>query len=316
MTVSKLQQARQAAWLAGDLSDEFEQARNDPTLLAPANLGHIVSLDDGTDELRTRILRRNTEGLRFPWGKVEEFVFAPKRSTLWSGATFSGKTQMLRQLMLHAARSGHKILFLSLEEEALEIRREFVYMAAHTRNPNPEFVDVFLHWSKNRIYLADTTDLITPEEALRIAVWCRRNIGVTHVVIDSLMRLDIGVADTDAQKAFGNLISRVVRDHDLHIHLVAHPRKTSEYRAEIDLYDIRGAQDLAAQADNVITLHRNHDKLDVMGPSNVLTVWKQRGEYNWIGNIGLNYHGVSRQFLASIGDDPMQFMDWDGYPAI
>src|SRR6185437_14830640 len=110
--------------------------------------------------------------------------------------------------------------------------------------------------------------------------------------------------DYDGQREMGNMLGRLARESDAHIHLVAHPRKTANSRASMDLYDIRGAQDIVAQADLVMTLERKHEEeWDAE-----LTVWKQRGDINWIGKLKLYYEKQSRQLLLSRFDQPARYL--------
>ena len=77
----------------------------------------------------------------------------------------------------------------------------------------------------------------------------------------------------------------------------------------MDLYDIRGAQDIVAQADLVLTLERKHEaEYDA-----ALTIWKQRGDVNWIGSIRLFYHQLSRQLLFSRSDQPARYLPAEAY---
>jgi hypothetical protein len=107
----------------------------------------------------------------------------------------------------------------------------------------------------------------------------------------------------------GNMLGRVARTSKAHIHLVAHPRKTQNSREPMDLYDIRGAQDIIAQADLVLTLERKHKERN----KNVLTVWKQRGDTNWIGEIDLAYCPQSRQLKLREHDVAQRYLPDDAF---
>jgi twinkle protein len=111
--------------------------------------------------------------------------------------------------------------------------------------------------------------------------------------------------DFDGQREMGNTLGRLAKLTKTHIHLVAHPRKTADSRAAMDLYDIRGAQDIVAQADLVFTLERTHKP---GGESNVLKCWKQRGDVNWIGKIPLFYCTKSRQLKLREYDEPERYL--------
>jgi hypothetical protein len=100
-----------------------------------------------------------------------------------------------------------------------------------------------------------------------------------------------------------------------HLHMVVHPSKAGEWGQPINPYNIGGAQDLIAQADNLITLFRAHEP-PIPQPTNILRVWKQRGDVDWIGEIELWYDAHSRQFLGGHGHKPMRWFDWHQYPAV
>lgn len=248
-----------------------------------------------------------SDGLSLPWHGVSEQVrFMPGKVSIWSGPSFAGKTALLRQLMLHAiSRENRRVAFISLEEEPDEVWREFTMMAAHTRSPNNIQVRAAADAFEQRLWVFDSTELIDPLMLMGIVRFGVERFGISHVVIDSLMRLNLRTDDYDGQREMGNTLGRLARLSRAHIHLVAHPRKTANSREPMDLYDIRGAQDLIAQADLVLTLER---KFKAGEASNLLTVWKQRGDTNWIGEIPLWYCTRSRQLRLRDADEPERYL--------
>lgn len=250
------------------------------------------------------------DGLTLPWGSANELVrFMPGKVSVWSGPTFAGKTAFLRQLMLHAIGQRHKVCFVSLEEEPADVWREFVCMAGLTRYPNPELVEWCMDAFDEKLYVFDSTEMIDPTVLMGIIRYAVQQYGVTHVVIDSLMRLNLRMDDYEGQREMGNLLGRVARISRAHIHLVAHPRKTASSRVDMDLYDIRGAQDIVAQADLVFTLERKHEQ----DFDSLLTVWKQRGDCNWIGKCKLYYDKLSRQLKFTRFDQPSRYLPEAAY---
>lgn len=251
-----------------------------------------------------------SDGLTLPWVGANEYVrFMPGKVTIWSGPTFSGKTAFLRQLMLHALKNRHKVLFVSLEERPDDVWREFMCTATGLRSPNKLQREWCLDDWDERLFVFDSTEMIEPTLLMGIIRFAVERFGLTHVVIDSLMRLDIRTDDYDGQREMGNMLGRLARESDAHIHLVAHPRKTANSRAPMDLYDIRGAQDIVAQADMVVTLERKHEEQH----DAELKVWKQRGDVNWIGTMNLYYHKESRQLLFSRFDQPTRYLSDEAY---
>lgn len=251
-----------------------------------------------------------SDGLSLPWAGANEYVrFMPGKVTVWSGPTFSGKTAFLRQLMLHALANQHKALFVSLEERPDDVWREFICTATLGRSPTPAQVEWCLDVWDDRLFVFDSTEMIEPTLLMGIIRFAVERYGITHVVIDSLMRLDIRMDDYDGQREMGNMLGRLARVSNAHIHLVAHPRKTANSRVAMDLYDIRGAQDIVAQADLVVTLERKHEEeYDAE-----FTVWKQRGDINWIGKLKLYYEKQSRQLMLSRFDSPTRYLPNEAY---
>lgn len=249
--------------------------------------------------------------LTLPWADVQQSVrFMPGKVTLWSGPSFAGKTSFLRQMMLHAITTNMRALVISLEEEPDEVWREFTCMAAGTRNPTKHqrawARDVF----QDKLWVFDAQEMIEPTLLMGIVRFAVEKFGFSHIVIDSLMRLGLRMDDYDGQREMGNTLGRLAKTSKAHIHLVAHPRKTANSREAMDLYDIRGAQDLIAQADLVLTIERKHKDPKC---SNLLTVWKQRGDVNWIGEIPLHYCRNSRQMLLRDHDEPMRYLPPDAF---
>lgn len=251
-----------------------------------------------------------TDGLTMPWIEADEYVrFMPGKVSIWSGPTFSGKTAFLRQLMLHALANNHKVLFVSLEEKPDEVWREFICTATLTRSPTPAQREWCLDLWDERLFVFDSTEMIEPMLLMGIVRFACQRFGITHVVIDSLMRLDIRTDDFDGQREMGNMLGRLARLSNAHVHLVVHPRKTANSRTDMDLYDIRGAQDIVAQADLVVTLERQHDKEF----DSKLSIWKQRGDVNWIGAFHLFYDKASRQLKFSRHSEPTRYLPEEAY---
>lgn len=250
------------------------------------------------------------DGLLLPWPQTKDIVqFVRKKVTVWSGPSFSGKTAFLRQLMLHALDSGHKVLFVSLEETPEEAWREFMCTACLTRTPTPDQVEWCLDMWDARLFVFDTDEMIEPTLLFGIVRYAVQQHGITHVVIDSLMRLAIRTDDYDGQREMGNMLGRLARMADIHIHLVAHPRKTANSRTSMDMYDIRGAQDIVAQADLIATIERKYGE----PYTNLLTIWKQRGDVNWVGTLQLHYDTPSRQLMFSKFDGPIRYLPEGAY---
>lgn len=248
-----------------------------------------------------------SEGLSLPWEPTKNSVrFMPGKVSVWSGPSFAGKTALLRQLMLHAAtRTNRRALFISLEEEPEDVWREFTCMATHTRHPVRGQVLAAQALFEGKLWVFDSDEPIEPTVLFGIIRFAVERFGFSQIVIDSLMRLHIRKDDFDGQREMGNTLGRLAKLTRAHIHLVVHPRKTQNSRDAIDMYDIGGAQEIVAQADNVLTLERRFKPSEY---TNLLTLWKQRGDVNWIGKLELWYCQKSRQLKYRQQDEPDRYL--------
>jgi len=262
-------------------------------------------------------------GLGLPFAGNSILRFTPGRWSLWSGTSHGGKTQFLRFLMTHGIKEGEKVLFASLEEEPDEVALEFCAVALATRSFNDERIDTAIDFLEEKLYVFNHSGFIEPDVIVGAAIYAAKNLGVTHVVIDSLMMLSIRKDDFEAQKDLGMLLRRTTRQLGIHIHMVAHPRKGGSSQDMMDMYDIQGAQELVALADSVITLQRapkNPKKRDEWGITAdcdaLLRVWKQRGEWNMTGHLELGYLPGPRQWAIKREHGPRRFMPDQIYPEL
>lgn len=111
---------------------------------------------------------------------------------------------------------------------------------------------------------------------------------------------------------------------NVHIHLVAHPRKTEKFQNRLTLFDVAGSSNLINKAYNIITITRK-DKIDKSSkdfenledelikeryvPENVSTVLeilKTKG--NRCGLVGLEYDATLKTYKLS-----PKLMDTDLY---
>jgi twinkle protein len=236
-----------------------------------------------------------SEGLSLPWETNASAPCGSCRARCRSGRpVVRRQNRALRQLMLHAiTRTNRRALFISLEEEPDEVWREFTCMAAHTRSPSRAQIEAAEQCFEGKLWVFDSDEPIEPIVLFGIIRFAVEKFGFSQIVIDSLMRLNLRTDDFDGQREMGNTLGRLAKMTKTHIHLVAHPRKTANSRDAMDLYDIRGAQDIIAQADLVLTLERMHKA--TTRPHQRAHLWKQRGDVNWIGKIKLWYCPKSRQ---------------------
>ena len=145
--------------------------------------------------------------------------------------------------------------------------------------------------------------------------YCAMELGVKHIVIDSLMKCVKGEDDFNGQKNFVDELTALARDHNVHIHLVHHIRKLVNEEQQPNKHDLKGSGSISDQVDNVFLMWRNKRKenmrnrgeqIDETIPDAFLMCEKQRnGEHQeW---LSLWYHAASQQFVENQGSVAMDF---------
>lgn len=198
-------------------------------------------------------------GVPTAWPTLTEKLggWRPGELTVWTGRNGSGKSTMLSQCIIDLAGKGVSSCIYSgemLPEDYLEWA-----VAQHTKNGNPSdyAVSKSIEWMDGKLFVLDTTKSLTPKELYENFEYAARRYGVTHFVIDSLMKIRLeGREELRAQAEFLNELTIFAQRLRVHIHLVAHPRKTQNDSDILGKVDIKGSADIANFANNIIFLSR------------------------------------------------------------
>lgn len=248
--------------------------------------------------------------------------------TLFSGGNASGKSSFINTLALNAIDQGVPTAIYSGELPP-HILKAWIQMAAAGRNnlkPSrygdgkfyvPNNVGARIdQWLDDKLYLfnneyGNTFDevMYDMEELLEL--------GFKFFVLDNLMSLDIDLLEGDKNGKQKNAILRLknfAKKNNVHILLVAHPRKSMAFLRK---NDISGTSDLTNAVDNVWICHRvNQDFLragaeffgqgEIMryqGFGNVISIEKNRMYGVCDVLVGLHYEIESRRFKNTEYED-------------
>jgi KaiC/GvpD/RAD55 family RecA-like ATPase len=226
--------------------------------------------------------------------------FYPGGVSIWSGFPGAGKTTILRQFICHTLHRGSSVFLASLEEDPRDVLVRLAATAAG-QDPTAHQMQWFIDAYAKRFRL---WGIIGIAQHARILATVRElaEQGIKHMVIDSLMCLDIRNDDTEAQRKFANLIATTARASKVHIHLVAHPRKLINADQELDLNDVAGAREIGGIADNVIFIRRTKAKEGYAQSADVtpmcVSVRKQRHFTGALGDCPGWYQRKFRQFQS------------------
>lgn len=253
------------------------------------------------------------DGLTLPWDAAKDKVLIRKgKLAVWAGWSRHGKTQLLKQLMLHAISTGEKVLIASMEEEILDVWCDLAQQACHTDSPKSAVLDRFVEFVKGKLWLYDQSGMVNPRKIQAVIRYAAKELGVTQAMIDSLMMLALDRDDYDAQSRFCGELKTTAKDTHCTVHLVAHMRKRDGKTGDEspgNLHDVAGGHEIGSKADYVFIPWRDIKRSNPDTAAQILKVEKARGRINWLGTIGLNFHAASRQFID--GSQPMSFWSED-----
>ena len=253
------------------------------------------------------------KGCALPWEKAKHISIRPSEVSLWAGVNGHGKSLLLGQVVLGLVEQGQKCLIASFEMRPEITLARMVRQAAGEKRPSPFATQSFSNWKKDQLYLYDHHGMIDVQQMLAVCRYATTELGITQIVIDSLMKCVKGEDDMNGQKDFVNALCALSRDSGVHIHLVHHMRKGSDEKSIGGKFDLKGSGSITDQADNVFIVWKNKEKAQIVAenphyfdrevPDAVLVCEKQRnGE--WEGKLKLWFDYKSQQFIEE-ADTPI-----------
>ena len=138
---------------------------------------------------------------------------------------------------------------------------------------------------------------------------CKLKYGTNVFVLDNFMQIDMSSSDIfQEQSQIMEKLRTFAVNNNVHIHLVAHPRKMIDFQVRLSLYDISGSMNLANKAYNIISIirvdmmdkeSREYKKLDekllsdgydITYTSTILEVLKTKGKGCGLVPLVFNSH--------------------------
>ena len=284
---------------------------NDEDWLRDNGLWDIADPSDLLGKIAER-RERGDDGIKPPISKLEGLFSLPLRGiTIFGAYSGTGKSTFAAQWGLHAASQGRNVAIMSLEMPAdftLELLAE---QSACTSEPHLPYVERFAEWANGKIYLHNSTSVISPEAVLNFVRVSKTMLGCELIIIDPLMMT--GMAnEVEAERDFITRLSSMARDYEVAILLVHHLRKSPSgglgEKMKPDKASFLGSTHLTGAAAAVITLWADPEKRearsngdppdDESGADYYFTVHKQRFA-SWHGSVGLYQHDNARLLCNS-----------------
>ena len=246
--------------------------------------------------------------------------------TVWTGKRGSGKSTLVGQVLLRSIDQGMKVCAYSGELPDFQFKNWLTAQAAGRENLQAQTdrdtgreyfiatpwmqVEIDKWWGR-KLWLYDSRQLKDShyeDDILDMFFLAKMQYGCSVFLVDNLMTAQLSMrSDKDYYQAQGRFVGRLsdfAKKHRVHVHLVAHPRKTSN---RLDADDISGSGDTANKADNVLALTRL-DEMDAAerGCDSILSILKNR-HYGQYADIGLRFEPSSRRFCGNGGNHDWRF---------
>lgn len=286
------------------------------------NVGTQVNCDIESD------VKRTSSGLSLLDREIGGF--APGELSVWTGKRGEGKSTLLGQILLDAINQGRRVCAYSGELPAKQFKRFIRQQAAgylHVTKyedqwtgktfsvVNDDVKEPIDRWFDGNLFLTDIKDRLAHDEGtiLRLFEGAHRRYGCDVFLVDNIMTAQLrGEAEIGyyrAQSAFAGRLADFCKRLGVHVHLVAHPRKT-ENKSHLDADDVGGSGDITNRADNVFAVERvPEDRAQGLGYSTLLTILKNR-EFGARGKVKLEFNEPSRR-LYQMGGSPAKRYGWE-----
>lgn len=257
-------------------------------------------------------------GDKLPFPDADQKIgFRRKEITVLAGVNGHGKSLLLGQIALDIVNKGSKILMASLEMPPVSTLARMTRQATGSNIPNKHQINKFMKWKLDHFYLFNHVGSLETWQVISLCRYASIELGVTHVIIDSLTKCTKGETDYDGQKDFMNQLCEVAKEMNIHIFLVHHVRKGNDETETANKFDLKGSGSISDLVDNVMIISRNIKKEreternllpDNSEPDAALIISKQR-HGDWSGKIGLWFDKKSQQFTESFQQSIINYLE-------
>ena len=299
-----------------DVDECYEKAKS----LDPDKLAGVM---DFAEEVYSEFFDKDptTSGMALPWDKADDLIrFRSSELTVWTGWSGHGESQLLNSLAYHGMRQGEKFCIASMEMPARRNLQRMVRQAGGLAYPSKAYINAILQSLAGKLWIYNQVGSAKTSEMLDTFRYAAKRYGVTHFIVDSLAKLGMAEDDYNGQKQAMEALVGFAHEMDVHVHLVAHPRKAEDENRVPGKLDVRGGAILTDLADNVITVWRNKEKEKSQAKNETerdkesdvhMIVSKQRltGEE---GKVPLWFDRASSQYMQRESSKPRQWVAFSG----
>jgi twinkle protein len=203
---------------------------------------------------------------------------------------------------------NYKTMICSFEMSCKSTLARYIRQSVGTNEPTESAITNFCNTNAGKLFLYDQLGSTNPTAVLSVIYYGAEQMGIQHFVVDSLMKCSINEDDYNGQKKFVDQLCIAARDLNIHIHLVAHSRKTIDETSHTPgKFDVAGSATITNLADNCVSVYRNKRKeKDILEgkieegqikliPDAYMSINKQR-HFEWEGSIPLWFEPKSLRY--------------------
>ena len=219
-------------------------------------------------------------GVKLPFPDMDELTFQDGDLTVWTGYNGHGKSQLLGFAACDwVVNHGQRVCIFSGELPPKKLLKRMVRQTIGKSSPTQmEVIDTLdtlgghLNRSGNLcdldsqetggIWIFNVTGNAKLDRMLDVFAYAKKRYNCKHFIVDSLVKLGVAESDLDGQSRIISILCDFKMKLNVHIHLVAHPKKPSndDDSTPPTKYCLRGSSALTDLADNVLIVWRNKEK--------------------------------------------------------
>lgn len=190
--------------------------------------------------------------------------------SLWSGLRGSAKSTILSEIILNAVDEGNNVACFSGELSPRNFMRWMNLQAAGKSNVkegkyegyyyvDKETQEKIADWMESNFWLYNNDYGNDSKAVLELFDKTIQEKKLDLLILDNLMAFDLSTLNEskwESQKDFIWELHRIAQKHEVHIALVAHPRKAMGF---LRLDDVSGSADLTNAVEYAFIVHRNNN---------------------------------------------------------
>ena len=253
--------------------------------------------------------------------------------TIWTGLTNAGKTTVMTMIAKKTIEQGERVFFFNGEQTKEDFKNNLYIQASNKKDlvrvqyRNSIVNDTFVTKAKaqelekiygNKIFIFNNESARDIDTLLYAMEEVRKREKIRVFFLDNFMQIDIKSDNVFQEQT--NIMEKLrtfAVNKKVHIHLVAHPRKTERFQVRLSEHDILGSSNLSNKAGNIISIMRmdkirndNKEKeklekelfnldYDLNTVDTVLEIIKTKGQNFKTSLVGLQYDRELRTFTPS-----------------